>query len=133
MEGKIFILGDFNAVADSAMDRLGAPSGVSALLVGWLSTHGFRKVWHFHNPDTKEYSCYSEMHKMLSRIDTILTEEEGMELVREVSYLPRALYDHSPMLLELNLGPKLGIHHWRMEASWLQEEYVVIKCRLSIK
>lgn len=54
-------------------------------------------------------------------------------MVREVTYLPRAHSDNSPMLLDLSLGPKPGICHWRMEASWLQEEYVKIKCNEAIK
>ena len=132
-KGRIFILGDFNSVSDSALERLGATFGTPVTLVGWMSTHGFRDVWHFHHPDNSEYSCYSETHKTLSRIDTILTEGEGMDLVRAVSYLPRALSDHSPMLLELNLGPKPGIRHWRMEASWLKEDYVQIKCAEGVK
>lgn len=36
-EGSIFILGDFNTVADLALD---ASSGTPATLMGWLSTHG---------------------------------------------------------------------------------------------
>lgn len=56
-----------------------------------------------------------------------------MALVKGVSYLPRALSDHSPMLLELSLGPKPGLRIWRMEASWLQEEYIKIKCTEAIK
>lgn len=131
-EGKIFILGDFNMLADLAMDRLGAPPGAPVPLVGWLSTYRFRDVWCFQHPDIKEYSCYSETHTSLSRIDTVLAEGEGLELVREIVYFPRALSDHSPITLDLNLGAKPGIHHWRMQAIWVQEEYVKMKCTQAI-
>lgn len=68
-ECRVFILGDFNAVADPAMDRLRASPGTPAPLAGWLSTYGFQDVWQFLHPDTKEYSCFSETHKSMSRID----------------------------------------------------------------
>lgn len=54
-------------------------------------------------------------------------------MVREVSYLPRAHSDHSPILLDITLGPKQGIHHWLMEVSCLQEEYVKFKCNDAIR
>lgn len=75
-EGKIFILGDFNSVSVPSLDRLGAAADTPTPLVGWMSTQGLRDVWCFHYSDTREYSCYLEMHKTLSRIDNILSEGE---------------------------------------------------------
>lgn len=79
-------------------------------LASLLSRYGFCDVWHFKHPDVKEYSCYYEMHKTLSRCYT------SLECILTI------------LLLDIALGPKQGILHWRMEASWLQEEYVKIKC-----
>lgn len=98
--GNIFILGDFNLVADSAMDRLDAPPDAPVPLAGWLSTYGFQDVWHFCHPDTKEYSCYSETHKSLSRIDTVLAEGEGLELVQRLYIYPECLLTSLTVILK---------------------------------
>lgn len=55
-----------------------------------------------------------------------------MGLVDLSQYLPRAIYDLSPMSLHLHLGIQQGFHHWRIEANWLQEEYVRIACTKAI-
>lgn len=73
------------------------------------------------------------MHKTLSRIDTVLAETEGLQMVGEVLYLPRVYLDHSPILLDITLGQRQGIRHWCMEANWLQKEYVKIKCTVAIQ
>lgn len=82
---------------------------------------GWWVVWRFQYPDTGGYSCYFKTHKSLSRIDTVLAEGDGLELVREIAYLPGVFSDYSPFVLDLSLEPKPGIRHWRMKGSWLQE------------
>lgn len=98
-------------------------------LARWMSANGFWDVWHVRHSEKGEYSCYSETHKTLSRIDTVLAEPEGLLMVGETQYLPRV---HSPMLLDITLGQRQGIRHWRMEAIWL-EEYVKIACTEAIQ
>lgn len=120
-------------MADSTLDRLDAPPGTPAPLAGWLSANGFCDAWRVRHPENREYSCYSETHKTLSRIDTVLVEFEGLQMVGETRYLPRVHSDHSPMLLDITLGQRQGIQHWWMEANWLQEEYVKIKCTEAIQ
>lgn len=58
--------------------------------IGWVHNLGPRPplrtgclqmvsdVWRSTHPDVREYSCYSETHKTLSRVDTILAETEGL-------------------------------------------------------
>lgn len=84
-EEKIFIMGDFNAVAEPSLDwRTGSSSSPVPFAV-WLSIYVFQDVWRHKLPDLREYSCYSEMHKP-SRIDTVLAEGAGLELVELVQY-----------------------------------------------
>lgn len=54
-------------------------------------------------------------------------------MVAGTRYLPRVHSDHSPILVDIVVGQRQGIRHWRMEASLLQEEYVKIKCTEAIQ
>lgn len=39
-----------------------------------------------------------------------------------VQYLPRAISDHSPLLLTLTVGHLCGYNLWRLSSLWLKEE-----------
>lgn len=71
-------------------------------LPGWrvmlLLMYGAKK-----NPGVREYSCHSETHKTLSRIDFLLSMADGLPFISNIRYLPRAISDHSPIEVTLNL------------------------------
>lgn len=89
-------------------------------------------VWRRNNPRVRAYSCHSETHRTLTRIDMLLSSIDGLPIISGVRYLPRALSDHSPMEVILDFNVPIGRRQWRMKTQWLQEEYVTLKCKSAI-
>lgn len=131
-QGPLLLMGDFNVVSDGDLDRHGCTSGVRHTLSSWLDSYALIDVWRCNNPGVRTYSCHSETHKTLTRIDMLLSSMDGLQIISGVRYLPRALSDHSPMGVTLNLNVPIGRRQWRLKTQWLQEEYMTLGCKTAI-
>lgn len=129
----LLLLGDFNAVSDGALDRHGNVSDSRHILSPWLESYALTDVWRQRNPGVREYSCHSETHKTLSRIDLVLSSVDELPYLSGVRYLPRAISDHSLLEVTLDLNDSRGRKPWRMNTNWLQEEFITKKCKTSIE
>lgn len=103
----IIAVGDFNAVLDSSLDRfppVSRPERVSEGRLGqFLGELGWCDLWRSHNPNIRQYSCYSGSYSTLSRIDMAMGNSEALQLTKKIEYLPRGISDHSPLTLTINL------------------------------
>lgn len=43
-----------------------------------------------------------------------------LQTIKNISYLPRGVSDHSPLVLVLNLGEKRVLRTWRINPYWLE-------------
>ncbi|KAJ1137272.1 hypothetical protein NDU88_003685, partial [Pleurodeles waltl] len=85
--------GDFNAVLDTDLDRStpplqGATSTKTAKkLVGWLDAWGLVDAWRLQHPATRDYSFYSGLHQVHTRIDRIVCTAGLARRVTHAEYL----------------------------------------------
>uniref|UniRef100_H2ZXS3 Endonuclease/exonuclease/phosphatase domain-containing protein n=1 Tax=Latimeria chalumnae TaxID=7897 RepID=H2ZXS3_LATCH len=82
------------------------------------------------HPTSKEYSFYSKVHNMFSRIDLMLISTSLLPRVESCSYLLCSISDHSPLNLTMDfpevrppdrqwwLSPRLLIREGSMAMSW---------------
>lgn len=75
--------------------------------------------------DKREYSCQSESHGTLSHIDLCLVSSDLLAPITGVKYLPRAVSDHSPLMVDLALGTPSSYRVWRLSPLWLADQAVV--------
>lgn len=95
----VIVMGDFNMGMDRKLERF--PPGIQtgspgdSRLPDFLEEIGQRDICRIRNLETRQYSCFSETHSTLSRIDLVLGNEEMMPVIKNVNYRPRGLSDHS--------------------------------------
>lgn len=68
----------------------------------------------------------------MSRIDLALAPVDVLPLVHLVSYLPRGISDHAPLLVGLLLLPRSGLRVWRLKPHWLEDEIVQAECQRGV-
>lgn len=57
-------------------------------------------------PLNKEYSFYSALHKLYSRIDLFVIDSTLLHLIKAVEFHNRLISDHSPLSMDLDLRVK---------------------------
>lgn len=120
----VIVLGDFNMVMDQKIDRFpqGAQRGGTTddRLSRFLGETGLKNIWRIRNLKSWQYSCFSRTLSTLSSIDLILGNEQAIPIVKNVSYMPRGLSDHSPMTASLEIGEGNHLREWRISLSWME-------------
>lgn len=99
--GELIMGGDFNATMDDTKDRE-PPHGAGragVVMRDFVQALGLLDIWRSKHPDTQQYSFHLGAHRSLSRIDYIFTLSIRLENIGDISYLPRGISDHSPVLL----------------------------------
>lgn len=74
------------------------------------------------NPDTRVYSCHSATFNTLSRINLCFVSRDLLPRIIEAQYLPRAVSDHSPLMINIDMERPRGYTMWRLSPLWLKEE-----------
>lgn len=122
----VIIIGDFNMYLHPYWDKFHsgsiAPDSRPTSLARVLVEIGFQDLWRTRFPTAKQYSCYSSSHQSLSRIDLAVGSALLLPLVSAVEYLPRSVSDHSPLRVQLRLGPDVLLPKrcWRLNPFWVQ-------------
>ncbi|KAM9294560.1 NACHT, LRR and PYD domains-containing protein 3-like [Gastrophryne carolinensis] len=88
----ILLLGDFNMVLDTALDRMGKNPGPKTQLANWAEALGLQELWRRKHPADRAYSCHSVAHKSLSRIDLAFSTPDF--LTRVAAYDIRRFQQH---------------------------------------
>lgn len=76
----------------------------------------------FHNPsiNMRDYSCYSSVHNVYSRIDYFLTDAKHMPYIHNCVYHNIIISDHCPVTFSLHLDDVgQSYAYWRLNPQWL--------------
>ena len=102
LEGLIYLMGDFNSVANGELDADPARRRDEEF-VEFMNTGSFYDIWRENNPDREGVSCRSGQNwNRRSRIDYILTSRIAKETVSNINYIWWGLSDHHVIEFELN-------------------------------
>lgn len=71
-------------------------------------------IWKVGNPKAQQYSCFSGTHSTLSRIDLVLGNKEALHVIKNISYMPRGLSDHSPVTFSVELRETRCLWEWKI-------------------
>ncbi|KAJ1200418.1 hypothetical protein NDU88_004242 [Pleurodeles waltl] len=120
--------GDFNSVMDISMDRshppiASAPSRrVSEMLRSWITERRLRDAWRSLLPIDKEYSFYSPVHNLHTRIDLLLCSATITHSIHSANYLAKTLSEHCPLIATLRWGTQLSrTPSWRLQPALLRD------------
>lgn len=70
----------------------------------FLTQFDLVETWRYKHANVQEYSCQSDSHGTLSRIDLCLVSSDILHLVAGIKYLPRVMSDQSPLMVDLALN-----------------------------
>lgn len=121
-EGPIVLAGDLKAVLSSEKDRFGMETVGGSPIEACVKPYDLVEIWRWKHPDAKEYSCDSSAFNTLSRIDICFVSRELLPRVLGAQYLLRAISDHSPLLVTIDMEKPRGYVVWRLSPLWLKEE-----------
>lgn len=102
---KVILVGDFNMPPCPNLDRLKPDAAMESPLSTWASTFGLMDVWRWNNPLLRSFTCQSASYRAMSRINLVFATANVLNMVQEISHLPRGISDHSPLFLRLSLAP----------------------------
>ncbi|KAJ1118887.1 hypothetical protein NDU88_007074 [Pleurodeles waltl] len=114
--------GDFNCVLDTHRDRSIPPldntlaKRASLELAEWSSNNRLREIWRTGHPTHREYSFYSPVHKLYTRIDMIFASNDIIPKITTSGYLARTISYHNPLQATLRMGcTHTCIPTWRLQ------------------
>lgn len=118
----IIVVGDFNVVINKKIDRL-PPGNQGQGLQGNRMSHflceaGLLDLWRIRNPVTLQFSCYSGSYSTLSRIDLVLANELGSQIIKDIIYQPRGVSDHSLLMVSISINNNMFRRVWKMNPIW---------------
>ena len=130
-EAKI-VLGDFNLVLDTQLDRLHSVHNNKKALEfvnTWVEESLMCDIWRLRNPETRRYSWFAKRIKAASRIDFALIDNGLADQVVNCQYLTGIHTDHSAYYMAIDFSNSTrGRGYWKLNTSHLQipEFYEVI-------
>lgn len=130
--GPLLFVGDFNAVLDPAVDRLRGGGRPYPTFIDWTQVFALTKLWRWKHLGDRQFSSHSDSFHTMSRIDLAFAPVDVLPLVHSISYLPRGISDHAPLLVGLLLLPRSGFRVWRLNPHWLKDEIVQVECQRSV-
>ena len=109
-QGHCLIGGDFNLVFNPTMDhslpKSPTPTKAAMILNHDIKDLGLCDVWRTLNPNKKDFSFYSNVHKFYSRIDMFWAPQQIISRIKDCTYLAAAVSDHNPIKMTLLIDPK---------------------------
>lgn len=128
-EGCLILGGDLNMVLDPGLDTTSGKTSISFRALKYLKqllrTQHLVDSWRVLHNEVKDYSYYSKVHKMYSRIDVFMVDQFYLENVRNCTIEAITISDHAP--ITLTLSPiKAGYieRTWRLNESLLDNKRI---------
>lgn len=116
--------GDMNMVMDQVLDRSSTKhfsiSKSAQILQTYLQTFGAVDIWRHLNPSTKQYSFFSPVNQMYSRIDYFV-DKTIIHKVKACNYSSIVISDHGPLILELTFPEEPHVYAWRLNPLLLSD------------
>lgn len=120
----LIAVGDFNMVLNGKMDRFPPRAREDRATEGrftqLLEEIGWCDLWRIRNQEERQYSCFSESHRTLSRIDMAVGNRGVLPLLGKIEYRPRGLSDHSPLTRTINICNRRNERVWALNSIWLE-------------
>ena len=135
---RLIMGGDFNCVLEPKVDRSNPRSAGRARMAKelgeFMEKMGMVDPWRFHNPGGREYSFFSQVHKVYSRIDYFVVSREVLRGVEGAEYAGIVISDHAPHWLDVRLrSGREQRPGWRLDTGLLREGNFVNKIRQAIR
>ena len=122
---QFIIGGDLNCVLHPQLDRSNPKPGSQlsksgGVLDSFMHSYNLADPWRKLNPDTKQFSFFSPVHKSYSRIDYFLIKNNLLSHVTDSQYHSIVVSDNSPVQLDIhfldNIRPR---RTWWLDPSLL--------------
>lgn len=132
-EGSLILGGDFTVSPDPLLDTSHRrPSHSHAFLKHFrkalhLQSHFLMDSWRVLHPSEKDFSYYSNVYNVYTRIDLLCVDHPILELLQLASIGNITIADHAPVLITLALPS--GTHRawlWRLNENLLDGTVVVL-------
>lgn len=128
-DGIPFMLGgDWNALLDVHMDRSHPPlqnttvAKLTSAFFNWTIGWRLTDIWRQLHPTHKEYSHYSFVHSLHTRIDRFLCSTSLITQATHSTYLAKTFSDHCPLMLTLSWGRiPTPVPTWRLQPQLLED------------
>ena len=140
LDSPLLIGGDFNCVPNPSLDRSHPPLQrtqalkMSRGLEEWLNCWGLTDIWRATHPASREYTFYSHIHHLHTRIDLFLANRLFPGLVINTEILARTHSDHNALLLTVGWGRvRSEIPIWRLQCTALDDPAYKETIRTEIK
>ena len=123
---KIVIIGDFNTVLNSELDRKNTNAynndKSARVIKQYLTDNLLEDVWRSQNPTTRRYSWYRKRPRQYSRIDFCISSLGINDMVHNCFYLNGILTDHSAMFVGYNVERhERGPGFWKFNTRLLSD------------
>ncbi len=124
---RLIFGGDINCVMDPTLDRSSpksvSPSKMAHALSTFMNEAGCVDPWRFLFPRNKEFSFFSHVHQLYSRIDYFFIDKTLLPFVKKSEYSAIVESDHSPVLLDLDFPLSQAQRpNWRMDSTLVADE-----------
>ena len=119
--------GDLNCAMDPHLDRSNprttVPSAMSRAFSDFMLQNGCADAWRFQNPNVKEYSFLSPVHRSYSRIDYLFVDSKLLPNVLSTQYHAIVISDHAPLSVDIRLQPHSKTRPiWRFNSLLLSDQ-----------
>lgn len=126
---SLILGGDFNCWLDPVLDRSSmnpnTASSSARYIQAFLSDYGICDVWCSLHPSDREYSFFSHVHHIYSRIDYFFIDCQLIPLVHSCAYQRIVISDHVPIVLSMSLpGLPQRDRQWRFNLTLLSYNFV---------
>lgn len=133
---ELILGGDLNCVLDPVQDRSRATPGMlsksAETINSFLQAYGVIDVWR-HNPGSRQFSFFSPVHQVYSRLDYFLLDKILLPLLRSVEYEGLGISDHSPVTMSLCFPNNVYLQRtWRLNPHLLTDDVTSYRLRYSI-
>lgn len=130
--------GDFNLTLDPSMDTSTGRTVLSFRALNHVKqlfrVQHLVDSWRVMRTVIKDYSYYSKMHGMYSRLDLFLVDQFYLENVIKCTIEPITISDHAPITLTISITQRSHIERtWRLNESLLDNKNIMEELSIKIK
>lgn len=135
-QGHVIMCGDFNVVPNRELDVSNQTkhSRSRSTLNGFISSSGLYDVWRCQHSSEKDYTFYSNVHHMHSRIDLFLVDKFILQQITKSDLHCITWSDHAP--ISVVVGDRCAetrANRWRNDIFTLSQPQNLAKSEKAIK